>query len=206
MAVIDSYQTLQNAVGDYLARSDLSQFLPNFVQSAENKIYRINIRDMETAFTDTVASGVIALPTRYNALKIMYINASPITKLTRLTLEQLYQRYPVRTTTGTPIYFAEEAGNFVFGPAASNVDIAGTYFRRYEPLRTTDPNWYITNAPEVLLYASLLEAEPFMRDEQGLLDPRIALWRTALIDAQNSIKTSERIAAYSGGSPQAVAL
>ena len=63
--VIDSYATLQNSIAAYLARDNLSANIPGFIQSAENKIYRKhNIRDMETAFTGTVASGSLNLPAR----------------------------------------------------------------------------------------------------------------------------------------------
>jgi hypothetical protein len=40
MAVVTSYATLQTAVADYLARSDLTSFIPNFVQNFEEDFYR----------------------------------------------------------------------------------------------------------------------------------------------------------------------
>ena len=40
MAVITSYDTLQTAVADYCARSDLATFTPNFVQNWEEGFYR----------------------------------------------------------------------------------------------------------------------------------------------------------------------
>ena len=40
MAVITSYSTLLTAVTDYLARSDLSTYAPNYVQNFEERFYR----------------------------------------------------------------------------------------------------------------------------------------------------------------------
>jgi hypothetical protein len=61
-------------------------------------------------------------------------------------------------------------------------------------LRTTDPNWYITNAPQVLLYGSLIEAEPFLRN-----DERIQLWRSYYDEAVGLLKREALFEARSGG-------
>lgn len=202
MPAISNLGTLTNAITDYLARDDLTQFVPNFIQNAENKIYRkYNIRDMETALSGTVSSGTLAVPTRYNGLKYMYVNQSPVIPLKRVSPDFLYEKYPNRADSGNPLYVAVENGEFIFGPYPADVSIVGVYYERYEPLRDSDSNWYVVNAPEVLLYASLLEAEAFIMN-----DPRIMLWRAALDDAINTIVMSEREEKYSGSAPYAVAL
>ena len=96
MAVITSYATLQTAVADYLARSDLTTFIPNFIQNAENKLYRsLNLRNEETALSVTIASGVAAVPTGFKALKFAYIDGSPISLLRWVSVEELYNDYPL---------------------------------------------------------------------------------------------------------------
>lgn len=198
MAIITSYATLQTAVADYLAKDNLTAFIPNFIQNAENKIYRrYNIRDMETAFSDTISSGVISLPARYNKLKRAQVDGTPIQKLIRMDVDFIYEKYPNRSGAEKPHYIGQEGGNFVFGPFPADHTISGIYYRRYEPLRTTDPNWYVTNAPEVLLYASLLEAEPFIKN-----DPRVQTWSQLLQDSINSITDSEMEEEFSGSDLQ----
>ena len=63
MAVITSYSTLLTAVSDYLNRSDLTTFIPNWVQNWEERFYRDpkNFgRWMETSADSVIASDVVA--------------------------------------------------------------------------------------------------------------------------------------------------
>ena len=70
MAVITNYATLQTAIGDYLARDDLSGWIPNFIQNAENKLRRtLNLRNEETALSVSISSGVAAVPSAFKALR-----------------------------------------------------------------------------------------------------------------------------------------
>ena len=76
MAITD-YGSLDAAVDGYLARADLSAWVPQFIQNAEQTLYRsLRIRAMENALSGTIASGVLALPTNpvYVELKYAYVN------------------------------------------------------------------------------------------------------------------------------------
>jgi hypothetical protein len=82
---------------------------------------------------------------------------------------------------------AREGANFVFGPFPADFTLRGIYYAKQDPLRTTDPSWYVTNAPEVLLYGALLEAAPFIRE-----DPRIPVWRELYLEAVETLKVENR--------------
>ena len=195
MAVITSYATLQTAVSDYLARDDLSTFVPNFVQNAENKLYRsLNLRNEETALDVSISSGVAAVPDDFKALKYAYFDGSPVTPLKWTTAEEVYNDYPLRSDSAIPSLIAREGSNFIFGPVSKDGTLKGIYYAKQDPLRTTDPSWYVTNAPEVLLYASLLEAEPFIMN-----DPRINVWKSFLLDALDTLKAEQMNAEHSKG-------
>lgn len=188
MAVINNYATLQTAVADYLARDDLTTFIPNFIQNAENKIYRrFNIRAEETALSVAVTNGAGTLPTRFKKLKLAYIAQSPYELLEWIPLEDLYRKYPLRSGGETPCVISRQANTFVFGPYPSDFTLEGVYYQRLEPLRTTDSSWYVVNAPEILLYASLMEAAPFIRD-----DPRLPVWQQFLNDSIQSLMDFEK--------------
>jgi len=169
MAVINSYATLQSAVADYLARDDLTSFVPNFIQNAENKLYRsLNLRNEETALSISITSGVATVPSDFKALKLAYYDSSPVQLLQWVSLDELYRDYPVRSGSGTPKVIAREGSNFVFGPYPSDGTLKGVYYAKQDPLRTTDGSWYVLNAPEALLYGALLEAAPFIKDDERL--------------------------------------
>ena len=197
MAVITSYTNLQTAVGDYLARDNLTTFIPNFIQNAENKLYRtLKLRDMETSFSTAISNGTITIPLRYLSLKYAYVNATPVQWLSRVPPEELYRDYAVRSASGTPKVLTEEEGVFIFGPFPdSTYTIKGIYYQAYSPLRTTSPNWVVTNAPELLLYGALLEAAPFIGD-----DPRLETWGQFYKGAIDTLEEEKRLEQYSGGS------
>lgn len=196
MAVITSYATLQTEIAAYLARDDLTTWIPNFVQNAENKLYRrLNLRNEETALSVSISSGVAAVPTDFKGLKFAYYSASPVVPLDWVTLDKLYRDYPNRTdTTTSPEVISREAGNFIFGPVAADGTLNGVYYAKQDPLRTTDPSWYVTNAPEVLLYGSLLESAPFIKD-----DPRLPVWANLFNDAVASLEEEEMNTEHTGG-------
>lgn len=195
MAVITDYASLQTAVADYLVRSDLTTFVPNFIQNCENKLYRtLNLRNEETALSVAISNGVAAVPDDFKALKFAYIDGSPIHVVKWVSIEKLYQDYPIRGQAGTPAVVSREAGNFVFGPVPGSGTLKGIYYAKQDPLRTTDGSWYVTDAPDVLLYGSLLEATPFIKD-----DPRIPVWQQFYADGVRSLEIEEQNAEASQG-------
>lgn len=179
MAVIESYSTLITATQDYLKRSDLATFVPNFVQNWEERFYRQpkNFgRWMETSLDATIASAVVPVPAAYLGLKLAYINANPSSRLERISLDQLYGRYPRGDAVGRPGWISRDTVNFVFGPAPdSDYNVRGVYWVKPVLIRNfaTDASahWIIVNAPDIALYGALLEAEPFMKN-----DARLQVW------------------------------
>ena len=180
MAVITSYTTLVTAVQDYLARSDLSTFVPNFIQNWEERFYRQPknfARWMETALSGTISSDVVALPTGYLGLKYAYVNGSPSYRLERVSLDMLFGRYPRGGDSGIPRWVSREIDNFVFGPEPdSDYTIKGVYWKKQTLMRSyasdAAAHWIIVNAPDLALYGALIEAEPFIKN-----DKRLPVWQ-----------------------------
>lgn len=186
MAIISGYTSLLTAIGDYLARDQLTSYLPNFVQNLEERFYRDSenwARWMETDFSVTVSSNVAALPSNYLDASSLYVSGYISQPLKRLSLDQLYARYPRAGDVSTPMYFSRSGSNLVFGPLATDgLVIAGTYYAKPTALRVyasdAAAHWLVVNAPDILLYGSLLEAMPFLID-----DPRIPVWQSFYADA-----------------------
>lgn len=200
---ITNYSELQAAVENWLARDDLTSYVPDFITLAEARIYReMKVRQMETALSDTISSGVIAVPSGYTMMKFAYVDGSPVKALERFDLERLYQEYPTRSADGKPAAFAREATNFIFGPYPdSDYTIKGIYYKKLDPLSGANPsNWLITDAPDLILFASLAEAKPFIKDDQ-----RISLWEGKYANAKSEIENQDRGEDFSGSvmSPRA---
>lgn len=197
MAQITTHATLKTAVADYLAREDLTSYIPYFVQGAEQRLNKLRLRFMETALDATIASGVIAVPAAYLEMKnLQVVHSGRRYTLNRRTLEQIYQDYPLRSSSGVPRVYAREGANFIFGPYPdSDYNIKGTYFAKPTALSADeDVNWWITNNPLTILYACLLEAEPFLKN-----DPRLATWQALYDRSIAEIRIEEQDENYSGG-------
>lgn len=199
MAVITDYATLKTAVSDYLARSDLSGFVPNFVQNCESQIYKsLRIRAMENALSVTIASGVAPVPTSpvFVELKYAYVSTTPVQSLDRVPPDMIYARWPVRSGAEIPRDIAVAGSNFIFGPYPGNYTVEGIYYGRLAALSDSNTtNWFTTYAPDLLLYGALLEAEPFLKN-----DGRISVWQTFYQRAYDAVQGEEKRQRSSGGS------
>jgi hypothetical protein len=211
MAIITSYSTLITTVQDYIARSDLSAFAPNFVQNWEERFYRESDNWgawMEKALSVAIANGVAAVPTDYLSLKIAYISGRKGPPLKRISLDRLYQRYPRAGSTGFAAYIARNVSNFEFGPISGDATLIGTYHAKPTVMRSYTTggadavaHYLIVNAPDLPLYGSLLEAEPFIKN-----DKRLAIWSQLYSIALDSYRSRLRAEEYSGSAPHTVAV
>lgn len=179
MAVITTYSTAVTAIADWLARSDLNGFIPNFIQNWEEAFYRDpknHGRWMEASLSDTIAASVIPCPADYLAMKYAYVNGAPSSRLERKSLNQLLGSFPRGGTTGMPLMIARDGENFIFGPEPdSTYTIKGTYYAKPTLLRNfasdAAANYLILNCPDLIVYGALIHAAPFLRN-----DSRLPIW------------------------------
>ena len=190
--MITSYSTLKTSIAEFLHRSDMTTIIPELIVDAEARIYNeLRIRCMETAYTGTTASSVIALPSGFLEWKYLYIDGGR--PLMRKDAEWIRTTYP--TTTGTPVYFARDGENMIFGPEPdADTDLIGSYYKRLAALSDSNTtNWFITDAPDLLRYAALCEAAPYLED-----DSRIPVWEGKYQAIKERIKSTERREAFAG--------
>lgn len=194
---INNYATLQTAVENWLNRPDLATtYTPDLIRLGEIRIYRdLRIRCMETALSSAISSGVLAIPSSYKEMKFAYIESSPISKLQRKDAEWIYHNYRTRSADGTPKFFAREGENFIFGPYPdSDYTVKGVYYKSLPALSGSNTtNWFTDNAPDLLLYASLCEAAPFIKN-----DERIPIWEGRYNLAKDRIQQEDDREEFSG--------
>lgn len=195
VSIVD-YATLLTAVGNWLNRSDLTLAIPDFVAFGEARIYRdLRVGSMELTFSSTIASGVIAVPTAYLELKNAYIDGSSAQALQRKDAEWIYANYPTRSASGKPRFIAREATNLIFGPYPDSAyTVKGVYYKRLTALSVSNTsNWLITDAPDMLLFAALCEAAPYLQD-----DARIAIWEKKYAQIAQRVQKQDDDEQFSG--------
>jgi hypothetical protein len=196
MAQITDYATLQTEVAGWLHRSDLTTSITGFIQLGENRIYRdLRVRQMETALSATIAAGVIAVPSGYLEMKYAYVSGSPATKMSRKDAEWIYANYPTRSSGGVPKFFAREAETFIFGPYPdSTYTVTGLYYKRLSALSDTNTtNWLTSDVPDLILFASMCEAAPWLQD-----DARIPLWEKKYAQIKEQVVRNDQQEEFSG--------
>ena len=184
---INTYGTLQTAVANWLDRDDLTSRIPEFISLSEAIFNRtLRIRAMETTVSDNTPSGSKedALPTGYLQMREIHLATSPIASLSYVTPEIMY-RIKAGSTSAQPNSYTILGENILFGPTPDGVyAYSMTYYKALDALSDAAPtNWAILNAPDLYLYGTLLQAEPFLMN-----DERVPLWergfRQAISDLQ----------------------
>jgi hypothetical protein len=205
MAVTTTYSTLLANIADWLARSDLTNQIPVFIQNFEERFYR-NPKNwgpwMESSYSVAMTAGVSAVPTGFLGWKNVYISMSPTRRLRPVGLSQLYEEYPRNGCQGIPSLIARNGSNFEYGPyPSSNYTVGGTYYQKPTALRSfasdAAAHYLILNAPEMLLYGALLEAMPMLKD-----DARLQVWQGFLETARNDYRDLQKTGDFSGGPMQ----
>lgn len=194
MTAITSYATLQTAFNEFAHRTDLTA--ADFISLGELRIYRdLRVRQMETALSAAIASGVVAVPSGYVEMKYAYVDGTPTTKLSKKDAEWIYQNYPTRSSGEKPLYIAREGENFIFGPFPTDTyTIKGIYYKRLAALSVSNTsNWLITDAPDLILFASLCEAAPWLQD-----DSRIPIWEQKYAQIKERVQKQDNDEEFSG--------
>lgn len=148
--------------------------LDDLVMIAEKRIFReARTIYQEFALSDSVTTnGAVPIPSGYVALKIAYVDGSPIQKLERRSLDWLYTNYSQRSADAKPVFIARDASNFVFGPYPdSNYTVKGVYYKDLTALATSAVNPLFTASPDLYLFCCLAESEIVLGS-----DERIQLW------------------------------
>lgn len=188
MAIVD-YSSLQSAVAAYLHRDDLTTVIPDFITLAEARLNRrLRIRAMENRASGTASGGLIALPAGYREARSLHIaSGGAYRRIDYVTPEQagLY------IDNGSPTAFTVIGSNIEILPAADS-DYRLVYYKALDPL-ADGQNWLIVNAPDVYLYAALLEAAPHIKADQ-----RLQVWQTMLETAISDLEAEDRAGALGG--------
>lgn len=188
---INSYSTLKSAVADFLNRDDLTSVIPTFISLAEAKFNRVlRTRHMIKRATATIDTQYFAMPADFLEAKKLVLNTNPLTVVDFATAEYLdQQRASTYIATGKPALFGVIGTQFEVVPAPdANYTGELTYYAKIESLSdSTTSNWLLTYAPDLYLYAALVQAAPYLKD-----DERIATWGQFYTSAIDDIVVADQ--------------
>jgi hypothetical protein len=187
-----TYDSLLQDVRRYLERgftveSDgiVYEQLPRLVTLGERRIAReLKIQGFIRAITTPLQVGVAVYlkPDRWRDTVSMTINGTPIFAR---SYEYCRNYWPDEAETAAPEFYADyDYQHWLLTPTPDAADTLEILY--YEQPRFLDDefqtNWLTQYAPDLLLYATLLEATPFLKK-----DERIQMWQAMYDRAAQAI-------------------
>lgn len=192
-----SYSDLQTAIAGYLARSDLTSQIPDFIRLCEVRLRRdLRIRQMlKSVTTATVASdSTVEIPSDFLEARDLVLVGNPVQPLNYLS-PSLFNRNARAADAGKPLEYTILANDFQLAPIPDGAyTVKLLYYAAPAFLSDTNTsNAFLANCPDLLLYGSLIEAEPYLMN-----DPRLQTWITMFNRGLTSLTTSDQQGQYSG--------
>ena len=176
-----TYDSLVLDIQQYLERVDEATIakIPTFIMLCEQKLAAdIKFLGNLTVNTSTMVQGanIIDKPARWRKTVSMNITVAGQRQPVLLRkYEYIREYWPNPTSEDVPKFYCDyDYTHWLVGPtpdAAYNFEVL--YYERAQPLDSSNQsNWFTQYAPQAMLYGSLLQAMPYLKN-----DARIPMWK-----------------------------
>ena len=193
---LDTFAGLKATIADYLNRDDLTAVIPSFITIAEAKFNRkLRTRQMVKRATATLDTAFFAFPADFLQAKEFQLNTNPITYLEFITEKQGdLMRQDAIIAAGKPKYYTIVGTQLeVIATPDSSYTGELTYYGKITALSDSNTsNWLLAYAPDLYLYGALVEAAPYLKD-----DERIAVWGQLYTNSLGDIEVADQRASVS---------
>jgi len=194
-ASVMTYDSLTENIQSYLERSDTATLekIPLFIMLAEQVIAsEIKFLGNLTVNTSNMVTGQFTIdkPVRWHKTVSMNVTVDGVRQPVLLRkYEYLREYWPDQTATDVPLYYADyDYTHWLVAPtpdAAYSFEVL--YYERVQPLDSTNQtNWFTIYAPQALLYGSLLQAMPFLKN-----DERTPMWQAQYSAIMQTLKAED---------------
>jgi len=196
-ASVMTYDSLVENIQSYLERTDTATLekIPLFIMLTEQIIAsQIKFLGNLTVNTSTMtaSTSIIDKPARWHKTVSMNITVSGVRQPVLLRkYEYLREYWPNATSTGTPEFYSDY--DYTHWLVAPTPDLAYTfevlYYERIQPLDSSNQtNWFTIYAPQALLYGSLLQAMPFLKN-----DERMTMWKANYDQIMQTLMAEDKL-------------
>lgn len=168
--------TLKEDIASWLDREDLTEYIPRFIAFGANRIYR-TARTVanERVVSGTATNGVFEIPADLVQVRYVAVDGR--------ALEATNAVNALSSLTGLPESFTRIGDKIYLFPAQTTEIIMDYYFSESVANDSDNPALYQV-APDLFLYASLIEASSFLEN-----DNRLSVWERKYAQAFSDLKT-----------------
>ena len=190
-----TYSDLQTSIANYLARSDLTAQIPDFIRLTEIRLRRdVRIRQMLKLSYTAMTGSTVGLPSDFLEMRNLYLETNPEQPLTYQT-PSIFTRDGLAQESGQPRNYTILSDEIQVSPAPNGTfNVYMLYYAAPDFLSNSNTsNVFMAQCPDLLLYGSLVEAEPYLMN-----DNRLTVWAGLFERGLNSLTTSDDRGEYSG--------
>lgn len=210
MATTMTFTTLQQDVRRYLERGSsfaadpvVFEQIPRLINLAERRIAReLKIQGFINVVSGTLQTGVsvYAKPDRWRDTVSINIGTGANNNTRKVVFARAYEYllsyWPDRTATDQPEYYSDyDYSHWLYAPTPDADYPFEVLYYELPPLLddAVQTNWLTEYAPQLLLYGTLLEATPFLKN-----DERIPVWQNmydraaAMLNGEDLAKILDR--------------
>ena len=196
-ASVMTYDSLVENIQSYLERTDTATLdkIPLFIMLAEQVIAsQIKFLGNLTvqASTMTLNANVIDKPARWHKTVSMNITVGGRRQPVLLRkYEYLREYWPDPTANGIPKFYCDyDYTHWMVAPTPNDDYVFEVlYYERLQPLDSSNQtNWFTTYAPQALLYGTLLQAMPFLKN-----DDRVQLWQALYQQSMDVLVAEDKL-------------
>lgn len=194
---LSTYAELKASVADWLNRSDLTSAITDFVSLAEGQMERtLRTRQMIVRATASFTTEYSATPDNFLEARTFKLDTNPVTPLQFETIDSLDSLLTQYTSSGKPKFFGIVGAQIRVVPVPdSSYTGELIYYSKLSKLSDTNTtNWLLTQAPDVYLYGTLLQAAPYLQD-----DARVQVWASLYRAGIEELQIADERGATSGG-------
>jgi hypothetical protein len=199
---ISTFSELKTAVEEWLAHDDVSGRTEDLIALAEAGLNRrLSVRQMRQVLTGTLTTSTITIPDDW--LEMIRFTVSSGVPLISLEYQAPNAFFAAnhQTVSGFPKYYTIVGSTIHVGPtpdSTSSYSYTIEYLERLPVLSDSNPeNWLLTIAPDLYLFASLLQAEPYLHN-----DERLPVWQTMVNNAIHELQGQDMRSRYRPGARQ----
>lgn len=186
---ITTYAGLQSAISNWLDRDDLTSVIPDFISLAEHQMERsVRHYKMVERSSGALDSQYSAVPADWLETIRFGISSGDTYRLEMTSLDDLMARRQSNTNiSGRPKYFAHVGETLELFPTPdATYTTELVYYQKIPALSASNTtNWLLGDAPDAYLYGSLMQAAPYLGD-----DERVTVWNSLYNAAVVSLNTA----------------
>lgn len=190
--LITNKAELEAKVAKWLVRSDLGDIIPDFIATAERRIFR-ELRtpaNERTVYKDRRGSDgdEWLIPEHFLELKKLIVNGQALERITDT------EYYALPEQSGQPRYFFRYANKFKVWPAPdADYRWVLNFWTDFELTDAEPTNTVLQMAPDLYLYGALIEGEDYLMNTE-----RVKLWAAKFDAALAQLNTMAKRAELSG--------